>query len=731
VFTFRRNRCSSSPEYAVVNDHFGSLDDPLLGCLVVLTQCFDQHYTPDVLTAGLPLQDNKLTPELFVRAASRINLSARIVKRRLHKIPSMVLPAVVLLKDQQAVVITEIDAANDQALCLLPESEGGQKTLSLHTLEAKYTGYAVFVQPSYAFSFAESASLLKGRNQHWFWGTLWQSWRIYRDVLVASLMINLFALASPLFVMNVYDRVVPNNAIETLWVLAIGAAVVFSFDILVRFLRGYFIDVAGKKAYVWLSSMIFEKVLSLKFSVRPPSVGAFANNLKAFESVRDFITSATITTVIDLPFVVLFLFAMYFIGGDLVWVPVVSIPVILLYALLIKIPLERAVAKTFAASAEKNGLLIETLVNAETIKATTSEGMLQRQWEQNAGFIAKHGMTARLLSSSVVNVAAFAQQLSMIGVVVLGVYLITDGELTMGGLIASVILMGRAMAPMGAVANLLAQYQQTREALHSLNNIMQLPVERVADKAYVQHEIRGGITFDNVHFTYPNQEYEVLNGVSFSIQPGERVAIIGRIGSGKSTIEKLIMGLYEPTNGQVLLDGIGLQQLDPMHVRRNIGYVPQNASLMQGTIKQNIVMGAPFVGDDALSRAAECSGISTFVHRHPMGYDLQVGERGENLSGGQRQMTMIARATLLEPSIYIMDEPTNEMDNLSEEYVKNQLIKATEGNTVLIVTHRASMLRMVDRIIVIEDGSLLADGPKDEVLAALKAGKVQMQAEQS
>ncbi|MBZ0096477.1 MAG: type I secretion system permease/ATPase, partial [Sulfuricella sp.] len=494
---------------------------------------------------------------------------------------------------------------------------------------------------------------------------------------------------------------------------------------LMRTLRGYFIDVAGKKVDVILSASIFEKMMGIQMASRPASVGVFANNLQEFESFRDFLTSATITTLIDLPFIFLFILIIWWIGGPLALIPMIAVPVVIAVGLMLQVPLRRVVQEVFRHSAQRQAMLIETLSGLETVKSVSAESPIQRKWEKIIGQIARLGLRSRFLSATVVNASLFMQQLVTIAVVVYGVYLISEQELTTGGLIACTILVGRALAPLSQVAALLTRYYQSKAALDSLNAMMHLPVERPPGKSFVHRpRFQGGIEFKDVSFGYPGQTIPALQHVSFKIAPGERVGIIGRIGSGKTTIEKLILGLYRPTSGAVLVDGVDLEQIDPAELRRNIGYVPQDVVLFYGSVKDNIVMGAPYVGDGAMLRAAEIAGVSDFVNRHPLGFDMLVGERGEGLSGGQRQTVAIARAQVLDPPILLMDEPSNSIDNRSEEIFKSRLEKNLEHKTLILVTHRATLLTLVNRLIVIDGGAVVADGPKDQVLAALADGRI-------
>ena len=702
-----------------------SHDDPLLGCLKILTKIDSNPQSSDSLTAGLPLVNDKLTPDLFIRAADRAGLSARVVKRQLGKISNLVLPAVLLLHGGRACILERIENAETGRI-ILPDSGEGTKQLPIDELEEEYCGYAIFIQTNYRFD-ARTKNTLASRPAHWFWDTFRSSLPLYSEVLLAALLINLFALASPLFIMNVYDRVVPNHAVETLWVLGIGVSIVYCFDLLMRTLRGYYLDIAGKRADIILSATLFERVLGMKLSSRPPSVGAFANNLHEFDTFRDFFTSATLSTLIDLPFVFLFIFIIWMIGGPLALVPLAVLPLSLFAGFMVQLALAGRIQELLRHSAHKQATLVETLTGLETIKSLSAEGSAQRRWEQVSGTIAHLGLKTRFLTSAAINMAVFLQQIATVAIVIYGVYLITDGDLSMGGLIACTILTGRALAPLAQVAATLTRYHQAKSAFTSTNAIMSTPVERPADKDFLARpQLSGNIEFKNVSFSYPGQEVEVLDRISFSIASGQHTAIIGRIGSGKSTIERLVLGLYEPSSGSILIDGIDSRQLDPADLRRNIGYVPQDTFLFYGTVKDNIMHGMPHADDHEVLRAASIAGVTDFVNKHPSGFDMQVGERGEMLSGGQRQSVAVARALLRDPPILVMDEPSNAMDNTTEEIFKTRFGKWAEDRTLILVTHRASLLSLVDRIIVMDSGRIIADGPKEHVLEALKQGQIKV-----
>lgn len=699
------------------------VDDPLLSCLAALTRLLGRPTSPQALTAGLPLSEGKLTPELFARAAERAGLSARLLRRPLASIDDLVLPCVLLLRDRRAVVMVRRDGAGGVEI-VLPESGDGTTVIAEKELDERYTGYAFFARPALGF-LQRDRELLAERSGHWFWSVILRQWPVYAEVVLAAALINCFAVATSLFAMNVYDRVVPNNAIETLWVLSLGIFIVLIFDFLLKMLRGYFVDAAGKVADIKLASRIFEHVMNMRMASRPRSAGAFASNLREFETLRDFFTSATLASLVDLPFLALFVAIVWMIGGVVAVVPLLGIPLVIGAGLLVQIPLDRAVRRTFKEASQKHGVLVEAINGLETIKAVGAEGRMQRAWENFVMATAESANQSRLLSALTVHFAGLVSNLVYVGVIIVGVYEIAAGRLTMGGLIACSILAGRAMAPLGQVAAVLTRYHQAKTALDTLNGIMRLPSERPVERVFVHRPLlKGAIEFKNVTFTYPGQKLAALNDISFRVAPGERVGLIGRVGSGKSTVEKLILGLYEPDTGSVLIDGTDIRQIDPADLRRNIGCVPQDVVLFQGSIRENITLGAPFVDDAAVLRAARIAGVEDFVSRHPLGYDLNVGERGEALSGGQRQSIAIARALLLDPPILVFDEPTSAMDNGAESRFMQRIARELPGKTLLLVTHRASLLALVERLIVMDNGRIVADGPKDKVLKALASGQI-------
>ncbi|MBN2647863.1 MAG: type I secretion system permease/ATPase [Thiotrichales bacterium] len=716
---------ATTPSSAKVQSAHIELKSPLLDSLVIYTKLIRTPYTKDALISGLPIKDEKITPELFQRAAERANLNAAFKQRKLHDISDLVLPCILLLNDKQACVLESIDKSNGTAEIVLPEADQGKTLIDLKKLENQYTGYAIYLTKKHHLD-KKQENLLGFEEGHWFWSTLWKSKSIYRDVLVASLLINVFIIATPLFVMNVYDRIVPNNAVESLWVLAIGITVIYVFDLILKYLRAYFLEVAGKKSDVLMSAKMFEQTLGLTMPNRVGSIGAFANILREFDSIRNFFTSASVTAIIDLPFVLIFLVVIYYIAGWIVLAPIAIILIIMTYSFFMMGPIQRSIEATYEANNEKNAILIETLTAMETIKSMGVEARSQWQWEQAVGEIARVGLKSKMLQASIGRATEFLSQLSTVVIVIAGVYMITDGNLTMGGLIAAVMLSQRAVGPMGQFANLATSYQQTRTALNSLNALMEKEVERPRNKRFIQHvKFDGKIEFNNVSFTYPGDSRPALSNVSFTIEPGERVGVIGRIGSGKSTIQKLILGFYKPTEGSILIDGIDITQLDPAELRRNINYVQQDVTLFSGDVRDNIAYRAPFIEDSKILEAARIAGVDDFIKRHPAGYSMKITEGGKSLSGGQRQSIGVARALLVDAPIYLLDEPTNAMDAKSEQTLIERLKENLSHNTMMVVTHKMSILQLTDRLMVMENSKLVADGPKATVLEALKAGKIQ------
>ena len=716
---------SATPSEWDREHHARAQHDPLLECLVMVARQHGHPTTLDALAAGLPLENHLLTPSLFARAARRAGLTSKIVRRELTHIDDNLLPAVLLLEGRQACLLMGWDAAREKASVVMPDLGAAGIEMPLETLAARYTGSAILVRPKFRFDL-RAPEVGKVKRRHWFWGAMLENLPIYRDVLFAAGLINVFALAIPLFTMNVYDRVVPNQAMETLWLLALGVVLVLFADLALRTMRGYFIDLASSRIDIDLSARIMERVLGIRLENRPASAGSFAANLRSFETIRDFIASSTVTALIDLPFALLFLIVIAWIDWPMLFPAVIGMGLVITYSLMVQGKMHDLAETTYRAGAMRNAYLVETLVGLETLKALGAEGVMQRKWERSAAYLSRVSTQLRLLAASTINGTMWIQQFVTIALIVIGAYRIGMNELTLGGLIACSMLVSRVMGPLSQMAGLMTNYHNAVTSLTSLDKIMAQEVERPEDANFVSRaHFKGEIEFKDVSFNYPGDEANALKNVSFHIRPGEHVALLGRVGSGKTTLQKLILGLYRPTAGAILIDGVDSRQLDPAELRRSIGYVPQDVTLFYGSLRDNIVMASPHVDDAALLAAAQISGINEFVDRHPRGFDMVVGERGESLSGGQRQGVAIARGVVNDPPLLLLDEPTGSMDFSSEESIKARLREYAVNKTMLVITHRTSLFDLVDRIIVVDNGKIVADGPKAQVIEALRQGRIE------
>ncbi|BDR15415.1 type I secretion system permease/ATPase [Vibrio sp. STUT-A11] len=700
------------------------MKDPLLNSLIYVSRYYGLANSPEALVNGLPLSEGKLTPFLLPRAAERAGLVAKENRGELESISGLILPTILVLKGGDSCVLNSFSPETQEAEVTTLESGMVPISIPLSDLLQQYAGRYFLVKKQFRFD-ERSPEVLKTNQGHWFWSTLWQSKRIYRDVLIASLLINIFAIAAPMFTRLVYDKVIPNLAFETLWVLASGVLVVFLFDFILKTLRSYFIDVAGKKSDILISSKLFSKVMGIRMESKPPSVGAFARHLQEFESIREFFTSATISALIDLPFAIMFLVIIWLMTGNLVLVPMVGVIILIIHSLLIQKPLRRSIEEGTRLASQKYANLIESLSGIETVKMLSAQSQFQYRWEEAVAHMANWNIKSRRITDSIQNSAGFVQQSSSVGMVIFGVYLIAEGELTMGGLIAATMLSGRAISPMIQLSLLSARYNQAKSSMTIINQVMDMPDEQEEGKRYIHRPVvQGKIELERVTFHYPNSPVASIRDLSLTINPGEKVAIIGRIGSGKTTLERLIMGLYQPTEGHVRIDDTDIAQLHHVDIRRNIGCVPQDPTLFFGSIRDNITFGRPLTDDRDVMDAANRAGVTAFTQSDPAGLERQVGEGGAMLSGGQRQAVTIARALLGHPPVLLMDEPTSAMDNRSEMHIKHQLAQLKENETLIFITHKTAMLDIVERVIVMEKGSIIADGPKAQILNDLKQGKV-------
>lgn len=693
--------------------------DPLLGCLGILCRLENLPFSEQAAIAGLPLGKQGLTPSLFVRAAKQMRFAAHINKRSLSKISNLVLPAVLIFHDNNACVLTRVND-DDTAEVVFPENPEEARTITWEELVDNYAGYIIYLTPSHEYE-KRAEQIFASPHGSWFWGTIFRYKSIFLHVFIAAFLSNMFVLVIPIYIMNVYDRVIPTNAIQTLWVLTIGAIIFFFFDFMARTLRGYLIDIAGRRADIILARELFQQVLNLRMRQKPTSAGAFASYFNEFEVLREFFTSATLATIIDFPFILLFVFAIWLIGGPIVVIPLIAIPIVIVLSFLFELPTRASVKKALTGITQKNAILVESINGLETIKAIGAEGIMQQHWEDSVTNQTRALLKSRILTNVSLNLTIWSQQLVLVGIIAYGVFLVHAHVLTIGGLIACTILAGRVMM-LGQIVGLATRFARSREALKALNKIMSLPNERDPEHKYIHKAfIQGNIAYENVNFIYPRRRIPALENISLKIKPGEKIGIIGKMGAGKSTLLKLLVALYIPSSGTILVDETDNTEIDPADLRHNIRYISSDSTLFYGTIKENIMMGNYSADDEDLLSAAKMAGVDHFVQQSPLGYDMPVGENGEALSSGQRAAIVLARSLVSEPSVLILDDPTATTDNYFENEFIHNIGKYIEEKTLLLATHRSSMLKLVDRLIVLDRGKIVADGPKDEVLAALKS----------
>jgi ATP-binding cassette subfamily C protein LapB len=696
-----------------------ALHDALQACLRAVLAWHEQPISSASLRSRLG-GHSMWSQDTLVEAADSLGYDVELgrIDPALPGLPP--LPAICYTHEGTAVAVLAQES-EATALVVNPDLSDKPTETALPELMARLSGETLSlsrrVMPSVAGDAPSQAAT--SRHGHWFWGPIVRMRWVYLQVALAALLVNVFALASSVFSMIVYDRVIPNNATDTLIALLIGVSIIFISDFVIRTVRGYFLDLASSKADASIADALFEQVLDARMHTRRGSSGALASTMKEFESIRDFLTSATLTTFIDIPFSILFLVVIWLIGGPMAYVPLIAIPIMLLAGLLVQPQLKKLTQESQQDGHHKHAILVETLSGLETIKSLGAGALMRRRWQEAVVHQSNVGLKSRMLAQLATNVANTSQQFVQVAVVALGAFLVRDGQLGFGAIIACTILSGRAIAPIAQITQLLTRMNQTLVSYRALNQLMLQEREHAHGKVYMSRpDFKGSIEFRNVTFTYPGASKPTLDGVSFQINPGEKVAIVGKVGSGKTTVSKLILGLYQPDSGTVLMDGVDVRQIDPADLRRELGVVLQEVWLIGGTVKQNIALGGQYPTDEEILRAAQIAGVDDFVRQHPEGYGLRLGERGEGLSGGQRQAISIARALLGKPKILLFDEATSAMDMGAESTLLQRLGKEIGDSTFVTITHKASLLQIVNKIIVIDQGRVAMQGTPDQLLRA-------------
>jgi ATP-binding cassette subfamily C protein LapB len=719
--------------------------DPLLQALAWLTRHHGKPRSPESLRAGAPVE-GVLAPDGAIRVMREAGYNAGLLRKGIDDIHALLLPAVLLLNGGDACVLVRrlddpvaVAAGACRYEVVFPGPEAAAVPATTAELDPEYSGFMLAVSPQEAAAQnprAESPLLKladKGLASHWLWGTLKRFTPYYRASMLAALLSNVLMLVSGLVTSVIYDKVIPHQAMVTLWTLTVGAAVALVFDLFARQLRSHLIDLAGRKADLVIGAKLYRQTLGVRMEHKPASAGAYAAHLAQVEMVREFFTGATLSALSDLPFLVIFIGMTFVIGGPLGWVLVLAVPVIMGLSWAIQGALRRAMSTNMQETADLHGTLVESLEGLEDLKTSGAEGRFVRRYERTTAIVAETALTSRSLSSWSMNLSSTLQQAVNLILLVWGVYLIHDGVISAGALIGSVMFASRAIAPLGSLVSLATRYQGARAAMMALNQMMNAPVERDSSRNYVPlSQVTGKVGLHDVGFSYPPQPQhghqqaatestapKVLRNVTLRLEAGERIAILGRIGSGKSTILRMLGGLYQPTEGMVEVDGIDLRQVDPAEYRARVGFVSQEPRLFVGTLRDNVLMGRAHLDAGRLVEVAKLTGLDRVVSGHPMGWDLPVGEMGQLLSGGQRQLVALARALVTRPQILLMDEPTSSMDAQSEMAFLRQLRDAAGTATLVVVTHRPAVLELVQRIAVVDGGRVVMDGPRDQVLAAL------------
>ncbi|HVH38001.1 MAG TPA: type I secretion system permease/ATPase [Sphingomicrobium sp.] len=694
--------------------------DPVLDCLAYVAREADRPSSPVLLRAGLALsEDGNLPFHQIEPALEQVGMRGEPTSRRLKGWPSRRLPAIIELNDNRAAVMLEM---RDRDVRLFAPGVAEPLWVPLDEVEQAYAGQAIVVEADPTKEREGERPWDKAKRTHWFWSDVWKMRREFWPVMLAALIVNLLSLAMPLFTMNVYDRVIPNKAVSTLWVLALGVGIALVFDFILRLARSQLIDEIGRKLDAKLSQKLFEKVMNLPMADRQGSTGAFARRVSEYEMVRDFFASTTVVLVVDVFFLFLFLILITVLAGWLVMVPIVGIVVMLGAGVSLQKAMGKAVLDAQADSSLQHSVLVESIAGAETLKSARAEGQMLGRWKRYSAMSATTQERMRRLSAVAVNLAGICSQMISIGLLIGGFYQFNEGNMTMGAIIAIVMLAARAIQPIGQLAFVVTRGKQAIATLNSLQMLMEANDERQSALRSIVPEIRSGhIELSHVEFRYPNAARDSLSDFTLKIQPGERIGIIGRVASGKSTLGRVLCGLYVPTAGTMTVDSLDSRQYHPHQLRDAFRFVGQDAELFSGSVRDNLLLGAAQADDNQLIDAVVRSGADIFLSRDAAGFDLQVGERGSKLSGGQRSLLVLARALVRPSKMLFLDEPTGSLDTQTELYFIEHLKTAlAPDQTLIVATHRHNMLSILDRLLVIDGGRIIADGPRDQVLATLQ-----------
>ena len=685
-----------------------------------------QPYSQASVLARLPSDPSATDRPMMARALETIGLRSKLVIRDLKRIDPIVLPCVVFKKKTGNPVILQRISPDRKIVQVIDFDDGPlEQELRMGTLRKMTDGKAMLITPE--GDRAESLMSPEARAQgkpyrHWFWTPFWANWAIWVQIILAVFVINMLSVALPLFVMNVYDRVIPNLAYVTLWTLAMGVLIAMGLDLLLRILRNGMLETIGKRVDVKAATGIFRQAMNVKVLERPGGAAGITNSIRDFEMVREFFASSTFISLIDLMFIGVFIAVLFMIVGPIAYVPLVAVPIVLILALLAQIPIGRTVEKAQQIATKRHVVLVESLFGIETVKSLNAEPVMQREWEKAVSQSALISGRTRFWSNFAVTGTMVVTQSVSVGIIVWGVFLVAGGQITVGGLIAANILAGRVLAPLGNIAQTLFRAQHAIKSMRALSTFMKLPTENAEVIQNSLSVAKGAIEFREVSFTYPDAPVPSVNDITLKVEPGETVALLGRVGSGKSTLGKLCNGLIPPQSGIILIDGQEIGQYDPAELREGVAYLTQDTNLFTGSIRENLMIGRPNATEEQIARALYYAGMDVFISENPEGLNQFIGEQGNRLSGGQRQGLAIARMVLRNPKVAFLDEPTSAMDQQMEGIITTRLGElAREGMGLILCTHRKSLANIATRVVVMEKGRKILDGPRDEVAAKLRA----------
>lgn len=697
-------------------------NETLLDAFVFLSKYYGKDISKHSILAQLPKFEGDIPYQYIARVSQKLNFESKIITSNDIELEKEFLPVIAKAKNNRYFVI--LDYTHDTIIVKSNAVENSTERLSKAEFLKNYDHEIILIKPS--FNFNKSINRFKSLNpKSWFIDSLKFNKNLYFQLVATTIFINILVLALPMFTLNVYDRVIPNNAIETLWVLAFAVIVALVIDFILKMLRTYFLSDIGKKTDVLVSINIFEHLMNLKLEKKPVSTGIFANTLSSFEKVREFLTSATMVTIIDMPFALLFVVIIFMVGGALGYIPLITAIIIIFIALVSQQRLKPIIEESFEQSKIKHGNLVESVYGLESIKAIGATNRMYSRWERSIKDTTYSNHKIHIESKFASTLISTVVQVSSIVLVAVGSYLaIVDKSITMGVIIAAMILNSRAMSPIAQFVAILSQFNITISSYRALDHFMQLDDERYKQSSFVHIEQdHGEMILDAVSFRYPNSQFDILKDVNLTIKAGEKIAILGKVGSGKSTLIKLLANLYEPTSGSVLLNGVDIRKINPHDVRSIVSLIPQDVMLFLGNMRDNIALGYNAISDQEILKILDIVGISSLVKRHKKGLDMEIGERGDGLSGGEKKSVTIARALASDAPILLADEPTDSIDTQTERHIIDHIQKSIKDKTFVVVTHKPSILKLVDRVLVVDNGKIVMDGPKNEVLAKIMGSK--------